>query len=128
MRVGIDDSGKYCLWNDENEKILWVEEIHKAPGLRCERCRKYSEDVDTDPMFPLTCLRCASALHAMHYDLAHGATFLVPSGVAHMTPEEFTQNFCRPEFKGKTFQECWDMCKDRGGIDPQVCKGGTEHE
>ena len=36
--------------------------VEHAPGLKCERCWKYSESVGKDPEFPTLCERCATVL------------------------------------------------------------------
>ncbi len=37
-------------------------EIARAPGVKCERCWMYAEDVGKDPKHPTVCAKCASAL------------------------------------------------------------------
>ncbi len=37
-------------------------EVARAPGVKCERCWIYAEDVGKDPRHPTVCAKCASAL------------------------------------------------------------------
>lgn len=62
---------------------------------KCERCWKYTPEVDTDPMFPLVCERCASVLHTMHYDITHGYRGFLPPKLTDISIEEFERRFCR---------------------------------
>ncbi|HEY8055259.1 MAG TPA: isoleucine--tRNA ligase [Terriglobales bacterium] len=40
-------------------------EVHRAPGVKCERCWNYTEDVGLAPAWPGVCARCARALEEM---------------------------------------------------------------
>jgi isoleucyl-tRNA synthetase len=40
-------------------------EIGRAPGVKCERCWKYTEDVGSSPDLPTVCAACAAAIHEM---------------------------------------------------------------
>jgi len=40
-------------------------EIARAPGVKCERCWKYTEDVGSSPDLPTVCAACAAAIHEM---------------------------------------------------------------
>jgi isoleucyl-tRNA synthetase len=46
---------------------MFVPWIQKAPGTRCERCWRYTEDLGRDPNYPTVCLRCAEALDAIDF-------------------------------------------------------------
>ena len=37
-------------------------DVARAPGLKCDRCWTYREDVGVDPKHPTICGKCASAL------------------------------------------------------------------
>jgi isoleucyl-tRNA synthetase len=37
--------------------------IGRAPGVKCERCWKYTEDVGSSPDLPTVCAACAEAIH-----------------------------------------------------------------
>ena len=39
--------------------------ITRAPGTKCERCWKYTQDVGADPEFPTVCASCAATLHEL---------------------------------------------------------------
>jgi isoleucyl-tRNA synthetase len=38
-----------------------------APGTKCERCWRYTEDVGQETKYPTVCLRCAEALTALNF-------------------------------------------------------------
>ena len=54
------------LHDGEEAKHLRFDE-QAAPGLRCERCWRYTADVGDDTGYPTVCLRCADALDAINY-------------------------------------------------------------
>ena len=37
-------------------------EVARAPGVKCERCWIFQEDVGKDPKHPTICAKCAGAL------------------------------------------------------------------
>jgi isoleucyl-tRNA synthetase len=41
--------------------------VAPASGTKCDRCWRYTEDVGNDENYPTVCLRCAEALHAIHF-------------------------------------------------------------
>ncbi len=49
------------------EKGAFYVQAKPAAGTKCERCWRYTEDVGDDPSYPTVCLRCAEALHAIHF-------------------------------------------------------------
>lgn len=69
--------------------------VNKAEGLKCARCWKVNTEVDKDTMFAMTCPRCASVMHTIHYDIKHGATHLLPVGMREVTLEDFEERFVR---------------------------------
>lgn len=68
---------------------------------KCARCWKYLPEVDSDPMFAQVCNRCASALHQMHYDIAHGIYAHLPPSLMRYDLAMFEATFVRPEYKDK---------------------------
>jgi len=40
--------------------------VHKADGVKCERCWKYTMDVGGDPELPTVCAACSAAIRDMH--------------------------------------------------------------
>lgn len=46
--------------------------VHRARGLKCERCWNYAEDVGADAAHPTLCARCVRALAEMAAPVAHG--------------------------------------------------------
>ena len=40
---------------------------HPASGTKCERCWRYTDDVGSDPRWPMVCARCAGALDAIGF-------------------------------------------------------------
>ena len=40
--------------------------VHKADGVKCDRCWKYTMDVGRDPDVPTVCASCAATLHEMY--------------------------------------------------------------
>ncbi len=47
--------------------------IEKAPGEKCERCWKYTEDVGKDKHHPTLCVRCSGVVTKEHPDLKSAA-------------------------------------------------------
>jgi isoleucyl-tRNA synthetase len=49
------------------EKGAFYVQAKPANGTKCERCWRYTTDVAEDPAYPTVCLRCAEALHSIHF-------------------------------------------------------------
>jgi isoleucyl-tRNA synthetase len=49
-------------WRSELVPELRVA-VERAPGVKCERCWHFTEDVGVDPRWPTVCGRCAPAIH-----------------------------------------------------------------
>ena len=41
--------------------------VSPAPGLKCERCWRFTEDVGAEEQYPTVCVRCAEALRAIGF-------------------------------------------------------------
>jgi hypothetical protein len=75
---------------------------------KCLRCSHRVASVDTDPVFPCVCDRCAESLRYIMYDINYENKCMLPSKLHGVTFDEFVIRFCRPELHGLMLQ---DICK-----------------
>jgi isoleucyl-tRNA synthetase len=60
-KVTLLDSVDGECWNSENIEGLKVQ-VTAAPGVKCERCWYYSEELGTDEAHPAICPKCTAAV------------------------------------------------------------------
>ena len=90
------------------EKVRVSVEIEdlKHKYHKCARCSQYTESVDKDALFQMTCDRCSSVLHTFLYDIHYGYNnHSLPPALRTMSSEDFIDSFAREHLRSLSFDE-----------------------
>jgi len=90
------------MYRDPRIPDIAVEVFSVAHLPKCARCYKHLEGVDSDPVFAMICLGCASVMHTFFYDIEHGYHQRLPINLTRDV-DEFIQTYVRPELRNLTW-------------------------